>query len=329
MFINSVDKTLDEYSIKRIDTTPDPHIYSHYQIGEEKLQRFIIETYGISDIEIQEMDYTIQKDVQSIFSVYKLRKGRRPQNIKQAKYIFITTNSSLAYANKNFEKEEYGQGFYIPACVTDTFVGTLIWLKNPHKAVEINERKIIAEIYAALQPSEALLKRYLTEVEKLRNDKKISEDDYILLRESEVARELLAEETLGDPDKYMPKTPIEILDKITKEAYDRYIREKKEHGKTKIILESEREEKRKFYNEWDKKADKWATYGAWIISAIFAVLSGLSYFRLEGNAKWIVSIILLIFGICSFSGINIRIIKEWIKRKVLKFLGIKDKKHGV
>jgi len=171
--------------------------------------------------------------------------------------------------------------------------------------VEINERRIIAEIYAALQPSEVLLERYLTEVEKLRNDKRITEDDYILLRDSQVARELLAEETLGDPDRYMPKPSVEILDKIRKEAYDKYIREKKEHGKTKNMLESEREGKTIFFDELEKKADKAATCGAYAVLVIFSLLSVLSYLKLEGKTKWIVSSILLFFGICALCGINI------------------------
>lgn len=325
IFINRLDKTLDEYSIERIDT-PDPNVNRRYQIDEERLQQIIIEMYETHNPDftiLEGKDYTIQRDIQSIAAVYKLRKATRPQNIKQAEHIFITTNSALAYASMNFGKEEYGQGFYIPACVTDIFIGTLVWLKDPHKVVEINERRIIAEIYAALQPSEALLKRYLAEVEKLRNDKRITEDDYILLRDSQVARELLAEETLGDPDRYMPKTPVEILNRIRKEAYDKYIREKKEHGKTKNMLESEREGKTIFFDELDKKADKTATYGAYAVLVIFSLLSLLSYLKLEGKTKWIVSSILLFFGICALCGINIKIIKRGIKKIILRFLGVK------
>lgn len=336
IFINRVDKTLIEYSIKQIDT-PDPIIYSNYQIDVKKLQQLIIKTYKvhIPNIEIEEIGYTIQKDIQSISAIYKFRKGRRPQNIKQAKHIFITTNSTLAYANKIFEKKEYGQGFYIPAGVTDTFVGTLIWLQNPQKAIEINEKKIIAEVYVALKPSELLLKRYLTEVEKLKKDEKISEDDYILLRDSQVAMELLAEETLGDPDKYTLKTPTEILDKIKKEAteildkikkeaYDKFIQEKKEHQKTKSMLESEREGKTKIFNELDKIADKIATYGGYAILVIFLVATLISYFSFKGVTKWIVSIILTSFSICSILGIHIKIIKEKIKKKILKFFRSKS-----
>ena len=111
----------------------------------------------------------------------------------------------------------------------------------------------------------------------LKNDEKISEDDYILLRDSQVAMELLAEETLGDPDKYTPKTPTEILDKIRKEAYDKYIQEKKEHQKTKSMLESEREGKTKIFNELDKKTDKIATYGGYAILVIFLVATLISF----------------------------------------------------
>lgn len=323
MFINRVDKTLNESGIKKLDT-PDPNIYARYQIDEDILQKLIIKNYKTLNpaFEVLEKVYTIQKDIQSISAIYKLRKGEKPQNIREAKHVFTTTNSALAYANKIFEKEEYGQGFYIPTCVTDTLVGTLIWLNNPQKE-EINVRKFIADICVALQPSEELLKRYLVEVEKLREDKKITEDDYILLINSQVAKELLAEETLGDPDKFTPKTPIEILEEIKKEAHEKYMQEKKEHEKTKRLLEAERDEKIKYFEELYKKINKIATYTVFVVLVIFVAFSVLSYYKLEGTKKWIVIIGLLIFGIISLLGIQIRTIKEKITKGILKFLGVK------
>ena len=96
-----------------------------------------------------------------------------------------------------------------------------------------------------------------------------------------------------------------------------------EHGKTKNMLESEREGKTIFFDELDKKADKTATYGAYAVLVIFSLLSLLSYLKLEGKTKWIVSSILLFFGICALCGINIKIIKRGIKKIILRFLGVK------
>lgn len=327
MFINKVDNILDGHGIKQIGT-PDPNIY-RYQIDEEKLQSFIADAYRISDpSEFLEKEHIIQRDIQSISAVYKLREGKKPQNIRQAGHIFITTNSTLAYANTNFEKEEYGGGFYIPSSTTDIFIGTLIWLRNPQKVTEINERKVITDIYAALQPSKELLERYITELEKLKGNKTITEDDYLLLRDSQVATNLLTEETLGDPDKFTSRTPIEILDKMGREANERYLQEKKEHEETKAKLKSKEEEKGKLYQKWDKRADRIATYMAWAIPVIFFICSCLFYF---GGMQLLVIIIFLVLGVLSIFGVHIKIkvIKVKIKRGILKFIGLSDEKHGV
>jgi len=327
MFINKVDNILDGHGIKQINT-PDPNIY-RYQIDEEKLKSFIADAYRVGDpYELLEKEHIIQRDIQSISAVYKLREGKKPQNIRQAGHIFITTNSTLAYVNKIFEEEEYGQDFYIPSCTTDTFVGTLIWLRNPQKVMEINERKVITDIYAALQPSKELLERYITELEKLKENKTITEDDYLLLRDSQVATKLLTEETLGDPDKFTAKTPIEILNEIKKKAYERYLQEKKEHEETKAELKSKEEEDRKLYQKWDKRADRVATYVAWAIPVMFFICSCFFYF---GGMKLVVSIIFLVFGVLSIFGVHIKIkvIKVKIKRGILKFIGLSDEKHSV
>jgi hypothetical protein len=322
MFINRVDKTLDAYKIKRVDT-PDPNVYGRYQIDEEKLQQFIVDTYQRynPDFEIQEKGFTVQKDIQSISAVNKLREGRKPQNIKQAEQIFITTNSALAYANKIFEKEECGEGFYMPACITDTLIGTLIWLRNPQK-VEINEKKIIAEVYAALQPSETLLKQYLTEVERLRRDRRISEDEYILLRDSLIVRTELAEETLGDPSRFVATTPLELLEKIKKEAYERWEQEKKEHEKTKQELEKGKTEKIEKQAEYEKKAEKWAKiFSIMFVLIALAVFSILQRFELPLIPKLVISGMLFIIGLL---GLTVKVIRQWMKNFILdKIFGLK------
>lgn len=319
MFINRVDDSLGAYNIERADT-PDPNVYGCYQIGEEKLRQFIVETYS-PDFEIQEKEFTIQKDIQSISAINKLRKGRKVQTIKQAENIFITTNSNLAYANKIFEKAEYGEGFYIPACITDTLIGTLIWLRNPQK-VEINEKKIVAEVYAALQPSETLLKRCLTEVVNLEKKGKISEDEYILLRDSLIARRELAEETLGDPSRFTSTTPLEILDKIRKEAYGRWEQEKKEHEKTKQELEREKSEKTRRRAEYEQRAEKWAkVFSIIFVLVALAVFLTLQRFEFPLILKLTISGILFIIGLL---GLTVKGIKEWMKKFILnKVFGLK------
>jgi len=107
-----------------------------------------------------------------------------------------------------------------------------------------------------LKPSSELIKKYLSEIENLRSNANISEEDYILLRDSFVAENLLLETTHNDPDRFSPKTPLEILEKIRQEGFKEYLKEREEHEKTKKELQREKEEKKKFYDLWGKGQKK-------------------------------------------------------------------------
>jgi len=330
MFIDRLDRVLKEYSITKVEP-PNYSDYSNYLIDEKKLEEFIEEVYKIDPELIYEKDFTIQRDIRSISAIYMLRKGQKPTNIKQAKQIFVTTNSSLAYAARRFEREiQYGEGFYIPACLTDTFIGTIIWLRNPNKVIEISKKKVMANVYSALQPSEELLRQYVAEVKKLKEKGEITEDDYILLRDFQVAKELLGERLLGDPQRFTPRTPIEVLDIIKSEGYKEYKREKEEHEQTKKELEKEREERKKTYERYNRKAEKWSNILAAILLGVFILFSILSRFKIEGIFKWIILIICSVFGIIGLLGLTIKTLKRKVKNLILdKVFGIRNEEHVI
>ena len=218
MFLVSIDARLRDNGIS-VQDGPSPAEYQDYQIDEEKLYSTIVDTYRERkpSFEEQEKEFTLRKDVQSIANIHRLRKGHIPRTIKDAHFVFITTNSALAYAVRQFEISEQGDQPNIPSCLTDVFMGTLVWLQSPAKTQIINEHKMIAQCQAALQPNPALLRQFLREVENLRKDKKITEEQYYLLRTHRVAMHLLQEMTLGDIENVTPKTPEAIFEEMTKE----------------------------------------------------------------------------------------------------------------
>ncbi len=260
LFINKVGNTLEKHHIK-VKEGPDPNFNIEYQINEEELTKTIIKTYKYTKRQTLKKEIQIYNDVQSISFMHKLRCGGKPNSINMANHIFITTNSRLAYASKMFEQKIYGNGFYIPVTVTDVFLGTIIWIRKPEKMVEESKRRLLARVYGALNPTDELLRQYINEINKLKEKNDISEDDYILLRDSQVAKKMLTEETLGDSDKFTPITPIEILTKIKEElerdAEHELLKEKKEHESTIKKLEAEKikiqgEEKNKLLEEKKK-----------------------------------------------------------------------------
>jgi hypothetical protein len=242
LFINKVDYILRNHNIK-ICENPDSNMNIQYQIDEIDLQNLIIETYGFDIKEALEKEETILKDVKSISYIYKLRAGRKPTNLFQAHHVFITCNASLAYACKIFEQKVHGKGFFIPAMVTDIFLGTILWLNQREKFIKDSEERLLARVSAALSPNDELLRRFADEVNKLKIQGEITEDDYILLRDSHVAKTLLTDETLGDPNNFTPKTAIDILNEID-------IKYKKDLLKERELFEND---KRKIQEEASKR----------------------------------------------------------------------------
>jgi len=280
-FMNKIEDVLEEQGIQRtnIIETPEKTKETVYQIDETQLQQIIVNTYKRFDPFFEETvkEAMLKRDVDSIAAVYKLRRGSNPKHFKDAGHVFVTTNGGLAYAARRYEISRSGSTFNVPACVTDTFVGTILWLQSPAKILSINERKIIADCYAALQPDSRLLRKYLTEVEKFKDERKIDENTYYLLRRDSVAFDLLEEKTLGDPDNFDSSVLGDILDEIrsnlTVEERTKLIKEQRQHAKTARQLETVSEEIDQIQSVIELRAEQMAKVASktigFVILAIF------------------------------------------------------------
>ena len=100
----------------------------------------------------------------------------------------------------------------------------------------INQRKIIADCYAALKPDTKLLSKWVIEVEKIYSEKQIDQNAYYFLRRDSMVFELLEEKTMGDVDSFDSSILTEIYNEITSEikikASQKYMEEVESHKKT-------------------------------------------------------------------------------------------------
>lgn len=247
-YITELEDILKEQYKIEPETVPDHDELKKYQIDENELYDFIDNTYqelniirDIEEIDKKEKEHlkassdtekknkreskeknkdkerennTIWRDVYSLSGVYRMREGVVPRTLKDSKAIFITTNSSLALASRRFEIKEHSTKNSIPSCITDYFLGTLIWLNTPGKAEEITKKKLIADCYALTRPDEELIKAYLIEVDKLKKVNKINSEQHILLRTYQGAYNILNSRTYGDAREFTSDMPYEILEQI-------------------------------------------------------------------------------------------------------------------
>lgn len=328
-----IDNTYKELNIIRDIEEIDKKEKEHLQIVSEKAlgvntkqETKKVPPSKIKADDVERENNTIWRDVYSLSGVYRMREGVIPRTLRESKAIFVTTNSSLALASRNFEIKENRTRSSMPSCITDCFLGTLIWLNSPSKATEIVKKKIIADCYALTQPSSELIKAYLFEVDKLRKNNKISSDEHLLLRTHQGAYKILNSKTYGDAREFTSATPYEILEQILKDMEEsaalkvkkqldvssaeiikeRQAREKLEfeHKNTKNELSDEKIKSQKRENALAGKAEMASKFVIYL--AVFGLtlfLIWLSY-RIQNKAgfgiPWLdisISILLIVIGI--------------------------------
>jgi hypothetical protein len=340
-FVLNVESRLSALSIEVVER-PDPSTDQIYQIDEEKLQELIRGVYKSRDFYFDEMekDATIYRDVKSISAVCKLRQDRKPTKFSDVNHIFVTTNSTLAYASRIFELQEADcTHFFIPATLTDVFVGTVAWIHSPSK-VSINEKRLVASCYAALQPSKTLIRKLVDAADRLNKEGEITDEEVVILKESRVARNLLQRETLGDPDRFNDKTAAMILEKIRariqREEKERYL--EKEAELEAKLKQKEREIHLAREGESTAIAEKerigrhvaaLAEQVSKIVGITFYVLSAIvvatvfifqAFPEILGDKKalnyFLIAIAVILSAVSLLTGFNFKGIRDTIKRKL-------------
>jgi len=138
-------------------------------------------------------------DIDCLTAIYRLRRGKPQKYLESCDAIFITTNTALASASTNFFNRNYGIS-NAAICMSDQVFTTLVWLKAVKKAPNLPKYRLVANCFAAIQPSTELWRRYIEEANLLKEKREITEEDYAVLIHSLEARNKLMDLTLGEDD---------------------------------------------------------------------------------------------------------------------------------
>jgi hypothetical protein len=305
-----------------------------FQVDEAQLKNLIVEEYKKYRQWFQEAEreFTIARDVNSISAVHRLRCGQPAHTMGSAGHAFVTCNSTLAYAAKRFEHEVLGLSGEVPAVLTDTFIGTALWLQSPIESSGLSAKRLVAECSAALQPDAQLVGLLVRAARKLLDKGDITQDEFYVLRGSRVAHELLADKTLADPDNFTEKTVLEILEEIRREYAARgevkLQEERVAHERTK----SERDDLMGTLKDGAAARGKMAERIAGIVAtatfvfaatALLVLLVGLQFTKTANNTVIRVSSLLLL-AILAFVGFirrsNLLDLRCWLKEQVRAWL---------
>jgi len=234
-----LDKNIERLGIRIMEK---PEYVKKYQVDESRLENTLDTLVGYLPDRLEARKH----DVDCLSAVFRLRKGQSYYNVEECYALFVTPNSSLCRVNADFfVKDQYiGEGS-VPIVVTDYALTNIIWLKKPMIAPNLPRKYVIAECYAAMEPGERLWRKYLHKINQLRDRGDISEDEYYLLRETQLARTQLTEITMGNEEALVEGTPQEILARICQSIRETDLRElalEKERHLREVTLERERRE---------------------------------------------------------------------------------------
>jgi hypothetical protein len=196
----TLDRALEVLRISVVDTPP----YSEHAN--------VIDEPGLRDAIKERMTYreeAVDRDVQSMSAIMRLRAGRRETQLERCGAVFVTTNSGLVRVSRDFFAVDGAHA--APVTVNDFTLTNLIWLKNPITAPDLPSKWLIANSYALVQPDEALMRTYSAHVEKLEASGQVAPDDYYDLRYSLATRDSLMLLTSGDADVVTDATVFELV----------------------------------------------------------------------------------------------------------------------
>ncbi len=201
------------------------------QIDEQALYDEIINIYSKrKNFDEKTKSDMIWNDVKSMALIYRDIKLIRAYSIQTLQDVFITTNQGLAYACKNFDKTLGKKEKAIAPCMTDIFLGTILWVQNPIRYDKYNEKQILASCYSSIKLDNKSLSKFSTELENLKEKQKITNEDYMLMKDYKVVEDMLSDKIMGNSDNIDEKTTFEVIqeikDNITKNYEEEILKEK-------------------------------------------------------------------------------------------------------
>lgn len=243
-------KVDDELRRLGIACAPVPEYLTDFQIGELELQE------AIESEAKYRSERALQYDINSIRSVYALRKGKAPLRLEDAVAVLVTTNSALAQAAYRYGAD-YESSCEVSTVITDFSLANIAWLKAPLSAPDLPEKELLAYCYDELSPPDGFWKKYVQEIERLEGLGSITADDHALLRSSTSARDELMNLTLGEEASLNEKSVVQILanlrEELTKEKGQELDQEKQAHQVTLhelSALRSRESQRRRAIMKW-------------------------------------------------------------------------------
>ena len=288
-----VERIDDLLSAAGIDVKPNPRYREEYQIDEEVFESILKE-------EIQYLNPRARiDDINSVRSIYALRGRLSPTSLERSKAVLVTSNTRFAKA-----AWQYGQAhestIAVSSVITSFTLANTAWLKRPLESLHIPRTQLLGAVFAALQPSEALLTKYMSEIERLELEGSYSDRELQLLRSSTSAHAELMYFTLGEDAALTDETVAQTLERVTTEIRaeerSKRIQSEEAHRQTQERLTAGQTSYRAVGEQLvarsSKRSRRYSSVVAGLVAALLvAGLTSGAWLPNAGSIRWLGSIL--------------------------------------
>lgn len=197
--------------------------------------RYNMDEAGLRDLLNQHVHYTnpaaLDADVDSLASIFVLRRARHSDRLENSRAVFVTTNSNLALGSRQLYKigEDGLRG--VPLALIETQVASYLWARNPGSAESLSMNLLAVGALSIAESEPRVWLKYVEKLEDLRAREALAERDYVLLRQSLLARSILLSVTDNDPEAFTE----DAADFVLKHALAEHARELQRDVQTRDV----------------------------------------------------------------------------------------------
>ena len=111
----------------------------------------------------------LQKDVESIAAIFRLRSNKSARTLENCNAIFVTTNHRLVRVVKDYQKtHDDMKGFY--PCISEYEISNIAWLKTPNKQEQFINNSLKFSAAILKEPSPAFWRRFSETVDRFQSE---------------------------------------------------------------------------------------------------------------------------------------------------------------
>lgn len=282
---------------------------------------------------------TLPDDIQAINAISRVRGGKELKYIERCKAVFVTKNTVLVAATKQYlDEHHFDPGF--PIAISDSDLCVIAWLKDFQSNNNLPKMRLLENVLAVITPSQEMMDIYFSHVDELEKRGELSEDEATLLRIEHFARNELMSITHGNAKAVCEETILEIRERMKAKSYEEGV----EKGKRDAEIEEGKRRKEKInwacakaekevedaYKKFDRIGCIIIKIIAVFIASVFIVSSFIQLFcNVNGKVSYtllVITLVTTVQGAWPFFSDNFWGIKLFRKKLKKKKMAQIDKK---